>query len=99
MRESYYTYILRCNDGNRYFGHTINLKERLKEHLTGKVLFTKNKQVELIYFAEFDTRSKAFRREMQLKNGRTRKGTVDKLIHNFNKAKCQGFNSQTLIDN
>jgi threonine-phosphate decarboxylase len=38
----------------------------------------------------------AFKREMQFKNGKTRRTTIEKLIRSFPKAKCQGFNSQTL---
>ena len=45
------------------------------------------------YFEEKSTRSEAFRREMQFKNGKTRKATIERLIKFFPQAKCQGFNS------
>ena len=98
MRQIYYTYILKCDDGTKYYGHTNSLSNRLKEHQKGRIHSTKKKQPELVYYEEFDSRSDAFKREMQLKNGRTRKSSIEKLIAKFPKAKCQGFNSQTLID-
>jgi predicted GIY-YIG superfamily endonuclease len=93
MITTYYTYILQCNDGAKYYGHTNNLAERLKDHLNGSIRFTKNKQPKLVYYEEFNSPSEAFKREMQFKNGKTRKTTIEKLIASFPKAKCQGFNS------
>jgi predicted GIY-YIG superfamily endonuclease len=93
MGKTYFAYILRCNDGTKYYGHTNNLRERIKDHMKGNVRPTKNKQPELVYYEEFDSCSKAFRREMQFKNGKTRKRTIEKLIGSFPLAKCQGFNS------
>ncbi len=94
MSEIFYTYILKCQNNCKYYGHTNNLRERLKDHLNGQVNFTRNKKPELVYYEEFSTRSEAFKREQQFKNGRTRKETIDKLIANFSMAKCQGFNSR-----
>jgi putative endonuclease len=100
MKSIYYTYILECKGGKRYYGHTNNLSNRLTEHCKGKVRFTGNKlPVSLVYYEELKTRSDAFKRETQLKNGKTRKEALEKLIKAFPKAKCQGFNSQTLIKN
>lgn len=94
MNTTYYFYILKCNDDTKYYGHTNNLAERLVDHLKGQVRFAKYKRpVELVYYEEFNSRSEAFKREMQFKNGKTRKGTIEKLISSFPKAKCQGFNS------
>jgi len=91
----YYFYILQCNNKHQYYGHTQNIAQRLKEHRKGKVRPTKSrKPLELVYFEEFSSRSEAFRREMQCKNGKTRKKTIDKLILGFPEEKCQGFNSQ-----
>lgn len=96
MSSIYYTYILKCNDGSKYYGHTSNLRKRLNEHAEGGVSFTRNKQPELVYYEKFSSRSEAFKREMQFKNGKTREETIEKLISSFPKANCQGFNSQTL---
>ena len=98
MNSIYYFYILKCSDGTKYYGHTNNLEERLKDHLTGQVLSTKDKRpLELAYWEELETRSEAFKREMQFKNGKTRKETIEKLIDSFPKAKCQGFNSDKQV--
>ena len=93
MAKIFYTYILKCNDGTKYYGHSNNLLKRLRDHLNGRIRFTRNKQPRLVYYEEFYSRSGAFKREKQFKNGRTRKTTIDKLIANFSVAKCQGFNS------
>ena len=93
MSEKYYTYILKCDDNTQYIGHTNNLENRLRAHFAGRVLYTRNKQPKLVYFELFETRSQAYRREMQLKNGKTRKKTIQELILDFDQAKCQGFNS------
>lgn len=97
MSTIYYTYILRCNDDTKYYGHTNNLKERIIDHLQGQVSYTKNKHPKLIYFEEVKSRSEAFKRERQLKNGNTRKATIEKLVNSFSPRKCQGFNSQALV--
>jgi len=95
MRQKYYFYILKCIDNTRYYGSTNDLYNRLNEHSKGRVKSTKNKRpVELSYYKECDSRSEAFRLEMKFKNGKTRKTTVEKLLDNFPKEKCQGFNSR-----
>ena len=95
MGTIYYFYILKCNSGTKYYGHTNNLNERLKGHIKGRVPATRNKQPILVYYEEFNSRSEAYKREMQFKNGKTRKESIAKLINSFPKTKCQGFNSQT----
>ena len=94
VNETFYLYFLRCVDGSRYYGHTADLCNRLSEHRKGFVKSTKDKNpVEIIYFEEKNTRSEAFKREMQFKNGKTRKTTIERLIKTFSQAKCQGLNS------
>jgi putative endonuclease len=97
MNKTYYFYILKCNDKTKYYGHTNNLTERLNDHIKGYVYSIRNKQPKLVYYEEFTSRSEAFRREMQFKNGKTRKETIEKLINSFPETKCQGFNSQTWL--
>lgn len=87
MKEIYYFYILKCNDGTKYYGHTNNLDERIREHIKGRVFSTNNKKPKLVYYEEFNLRSDAFKREMQFKNGKTRKKTIDNLINSFTKNK------------
>lgn len=91
---SYYFYILQCRDGRRYYGHTNNLARRILEHSKGEVKSTKKRRpVKLVYFEEMKSRKEAFKREAQFKNGKTRKATINRLIDEFPKEKCQGFNS------
>ena len=98
MKLTYYFYILMCSDGTKYYGHTSDLMQRIRSHSNGHVRSTKRKRpVRLVYYEEFSSRSEAFRRERQFKNGKTRKSTIEKLISSFPKEKCQGFNSQTSL--
>jgi len=84
MNSGYYFYILICNDGNKYYGHTNNLMRRLADHSRGYVCSTRDKRpIRLVYYEEFNFRSEVFRREMQFKNGKTRKETIQKLINSF----------------
>jgi len=90
----YYVYILKCRDGNRYVGSTNDLVKRLVFHAEGHVPSTrKRRPVALVYYEGFATRIEALKREMQFKNGKTRKETIEKLITSFLQTKCQGFNS------
>lgn len=87
MKKTYYTYILQCKNNTKYYGHTNNLERRIKDHKKGRVSYTKNKNPELVYYQGFDTRSQAMKREKQLKNGRTRKETIEKIIKTFTQDK------------
>jgi len=79
-----YLYILRCRDGLLYTGSTNDLIRRLARHRAGKVRSTKSRlPVQLIYFEEFETPDQARQRERELKNGRTRRKTIDLLIATF----------------
>ncbi|MBL7156958.1 MAG: GIY-YIG nuclease family protein [Candidatus Omnitrophica bacterium] len=82
MKTTYYFYILKCNDGTKYYGHTYRLKERFAEHSSGHVKYTKHRRpIELIYYEKFNSRAQAFMRERQFKNGNTRKKTIEKIIN------------------
>lgn len=67
----YFVYVLRSQkDGLMYTGYTANLRERLKQHQTGKVPSTKNRlPVDLIYFEGCRNQQDATRREKYLKSG------------------------------
>lgn len=67
----YYVYVLRSlKDGLMYTGYTANLRNRLKEHQSGKVVSTKNRlPVELLYFEGCRNQQDATRREKYLKSG------------------------------
>ena len=92
MNTKYYFYILKCNNGNKYYGHTNNLTKRLIDHSKGRVQFTKNKRpVKLVYYKEFNSCSEAFNLEMQFKNGKTRKESIQKLIDSFPMQNVKGL--------
>ena len=64
-----YVYILRCNDDSLYTGWTNNLEKRIKAHSDGKgAKYTRARlPVELVYFEEFETKTEALHREIELK--------------------------------
>jgi predicted GIY-YIG superfamily endonuclease len=83
QRMTYCTYILLCNGHTKYYGHTQNLDKRFKQHLNGQVSYTKNKELKIVYVKEFVSLSGAVKHEKQLKNGRTRRATIEKLIDSY----------------
>ena len=71
-----YLYILECSDESYYTGSTIDLNKRLKQHESGQgANHTKNRlPVKLVYFEEYTSITKAFKREKQIQNwGRAKK--------------------------
>jgi putative endonuclease len=66
---SFYVYILLCYDGSFYTGYTKDLDARTKLHQNGKgAKYTKtHKPQKLAHVELFDTRSKAMKRERELK--------------------------------
>ena len=92
---TYHFYILLSKrDGNYYYGHTSNLRERLRKHREGLTRSTKSRRpLELVYFEPSATRKESLCRERQFKNGRIRKETRDKLIRSFPPSKLIPFNS------
>lgn len=67
----YYTYILRNHKTGRYYiGYTDNLKNRFKQHSSGKVLSTKsNLNYELEWYCAFTSEGQAILFEKYLKTG------------------------------
>ena len=66
---SFYVYILLCSDGSFYTGCTKDLDARTKLHQNGKgAKYTKAHKPEKLAFVEvFDSRSKAMKREREIK--------------------------------
>ena len=66
---SFWTYMLRCNDGSFYAGHTDDLDRRLAEHESGSTpCYTQTRlPVALVWSEAFQTRDDAFAFERQLK--------------------------------
>ena len=66
-----YTYVLRSKiDNDFYIGWTNDLKNRIVEHNTGKVVATKNRRpLELVYYEACINKEKAIKREKYFKTG------------------------------
>jgi putative endonuclease len=66
----FYTYVLRCGDGDLYVGSTGDLKRRLGEHHAGQVTATSFRlPVTLEYYEACKSELSARKREKQLKTG------------------------------
>ena len=65
----FYTYVLQSEkDNNFYTGYAEDLKDRLRDHNSGKVRSTKNRQpLKLIYYEACLTQQDATHREKYLK--------------------------------
>ena len=95
--EFFYVYILKCNNGNYYVGHTDNLEKRLAEHQAGIFVgYTSFRlPVELVFNDCFESRSAAFAAEQKIKKwSRAKKealinGNFDLLVNKSRKV----FNS------
>jgi putative endonuclease len=79
----YFVYVLQSRDnGTYYIGQTENVEKRIDEHNRGKSAYTKRKAPwNLIYVEEFDSRSKAMKREYEIKRHKSRK-YIENLLNN-----------------
>ena len=66
----YYVYLIECKDKSIYIGITTDIKRRFKEHKDGKGgHYTRAKgAVKVLYTEKLKTRSKALKREFELKS-------------------------------
>ncbi|WAC25014.1 GIY-YIG nuclease family protein [Blastomonas sp. SL216] len=66
---SFYAYLLRCNDGSYYAGHTDDLEHRLSQHQLGTLggYTAKRLPVSLVWSEDFGSREDAFWVEQQIK--------------------------------
>ncbi|MDO9548054.1 MAG: type ISP restriction/modification enzyme, partial [Candidatus Marinimicrobia bacterium] len=72
--DTFWTYVLCCEDESFYIGQTDNIRRRFAEHTHGEVSWTKSRlPVEIILLEQFDSREKALKREKNLKTGFGRK--------------------------
>lgn len=69
MKMMYYTYVLySLKDKMLYTGYTSDIENRLKDHINGEVLSTKNRRpLKLIYFEACLNQQDATHREKYLK--------------------------------
>ena len=68
--QSYYVYVLLCDDGSYYTGYTRNVNLRIIQHLDGRgARYTRmHRPKRLIYLELIKTRGEAMRRERQIKS-------------------------------
>lgn len=69
-RKRYYTYIVKCSDGTLYTGYTTDVERRIEKHNLGKgAKYTRGRTpVTLLYCEEFISKSKAMKREYEIKD-------------------------------
>ena len=74
INDMYYVYILKSEkDGSFYTGQCQNLQERLSKHNNGYNRSTKSKRPWMLVYHEcLDTRSKAVKRELEIKRKKSR---------------------------
>lgn len=72
---NFYIYILRCNDGTYYTGHTDNLEKRIIEHEENvyECYTSKRLPVELVFVQECASRLEALEAERKIKKWGKRK--------------------------
>ena len=66
---AFYAYLVRCNDGSYYAGHTDDLEARMALHQTGSLggYTAKRLPLTLLWSDTFQTRDDAFAAERKLK--------------------------------
>lgn len=81
----YYFYVLRFdNNGKLYYGFTNDLKRRVKEHSSGKSIFTsKNGPFKLIFYEAYINKADALYAEKYFKTGHGREVLKEKLSNYF----------------
>lgn len=69
--NSWYTYVIECENGTYYKGKTNNLERRMQEHFSGKgAKYTKeHKPIKVVYIKDFKTEKEAVEHEKYLKSG------------------------------
>ncbi len=67
--NTFYVYILRCNDGSYYVGHTDNVEARFLAHQQKTLPCYTNSRlpVSLVFVQDFGSRTEAFSAERQIK--------------------------------
>ena len=77
----YYVYIIQSQkDGSYYTGSTQDLSERIERHNQGRSKYTKAKRPwKLVYSEKHPDRSRAFKRENEIKS-RRKKTVIEDLV-------------------
>jgi putative endonuclease len=76
----WYVYIVKCKDNSLYTGISTNPEKRLSDHNRGKgARYTRPRRpVKLLYTEEYETKSEALKREIEIKDFST--GNKGKLV-------------------
>ena len=79
----YYVYILKSSKSKiLYYGYTIDLRKRIKEHNDGKSQFTKGHLPwKLVFYSGFENEKKAKDFELYLKSGSGKAFTYKRLVN------------------
>jgi putative endonuclease len=66
----YYVYIILCEDGSYYTGYARDVERRFERHKKGQgARYTRmHKPGKIVYLEEFDSRSEAMKRELEIKS-------------------------------
>lgn len=77
-----FVYMVNCSDDTLYTGYTTDLKRRMKKHnsCTGAKYTRGRTPVKLVYFEEFETKSEAMKRELQIKK-LTREKKIEMILN------------------
>lgn len=83
-KTMFYVYVLQSiKDKNIYTGFSSNLRQRIKQHISGKVTSTKYRlPLKLIYYEAFLSEKDARKRELYLKGGGKAKTDLKLMISN-----------------
>ena len=69
--QTFYVYIVKCNDGSYYTGHTNDLEKRLAEHASGNYAIdsyiASRLPIECVFSEACATRTEAFEAERKIK--------------------------------
>lgn len=69
LGDKYFTYILKCRNGELYTGFTTDINKRIHQHNIGKgAKYTRGRgPFELVYLEEFTSKEMAMAREIAIK--------------------------------
>ena len=78
----YFVYILESlRDKKLYIGQTSDLEDRIKRHNEGRVPATSSRRpLKIVYYEEFKDRRSAIKRERYLKNLKSSKYVLEKIV-------------------
>ena len=71
MSNSWFAYVILCNDGSLYKGHTDNLIRRYEQHCKGQgaVHTKRHPPIKIVYYEEFQSQAEAVAKEKYFKSG------------------------------